>query len=250
MKILSLGLDNSILNKTSALAERTVMYGELVEKYAVIVPDKKSEKIQLSEKVKACGSGGNNKLAQLIKIYCLAKKILSEEKYSVITVQDQYYLALIGLRLSKKVKVGLEIQVHGWEKYYGLRKLIAKYVLPRAGAVRCVNQRLKKRLVGEFNVMENKITVAPIFVDTALSLRSAGRRRRAGMERSGSADGLTVCSCRPNCGARLNHFTSATTSGRERRRPTGISTQACIGRSKFRGFPTRHSWVTARRPGT
>jgi len=200
MKVLSLGLDNSILNKSSALAQRAIEYGNLVEKYTVIVPNQKNEKTELSEKVypvrnsngalnpvieqrsivsngvKAYGLSGGNKLSQFIRIYNLAKKLLREEKYDVITVQDQYYLALIGLALSKKFKTGLEIQVHGFEKYYGLRKLIAKYVLPRANAVRCVSQRLKKQLINEFGVKEEKITTVPIFVDTTLSLRGATRR--------------------------------------------------------------------------
>lgn len=163
MKILSLGLDNSILNKTSALAQRIIEYGGLVEKYTVIVPNQRNEKIELSDEVKAYGSGGGNKLRQFIKIYNIAKKLLREEKYDVMTVQDQYYLALVGVLLVKKFKLGLEIQIHGWEKYYGIRKLIAKYVLPRANAVRCVSQRLKKQLVNEFRVKEEKITVVPIY---------------------------------------------------------------------------------------
>jgi len=171
MKILSLGLDNSILDKNSALAQRVIEYNNLVDKYEVIVPSQKNENIILSEKVKVYGSGGGNKSAQFIKIYNLAKKLLREEKYDIITVQDQYYLALIGLKLSKKFNLGLEIQIHGWEKYYGLRKLIAKYVLPRAGAVRCVSQRLKRQLVSQFNVIENKITVVPIYVEKSRSLK-------------------------------------------------------------------------------
>ncbi len=165
MKILSFGLDNSILNKTSALAERVIEYGKLVKKYTVIVPSNKNEKIALSEKVVVYGSGGNNKLIQFFKIYKTAKKVLGDEKFNIVTVQDQYYLALIGVGLAKKFKVGLEIQVHGFEKYYGLRKIVAKYVLPRANAIRCVSQRLKKQLIKEFNVKEEKITVVPIFVD-------------------------------------------------------------------------------------
>ncbi|MEK7160763.1 MAG: glycosyltransferase family 4 protein [Patescibacteria group bacterium] len=162
MKILSLGLDNSILDKTSALAERTIEYGNLVEKYTVIVPSLKNEEIELSERVKVYSSGGGNKIEQFIKVYNLAKKLLKEGKYDVITVQDQYYLALIGVCLAKKFKVGLEIQVHGFEKYYGLRKIIAGYVLPRANAARCVSQRLKKQLIDQFGVKEKRITVVPI----------------------------------------------------------------------------------------
>ncbi len=180
MKILSLSLDNSILDKTSALAERTIGYGDLVERYTIIVPSRKNDKIELSEKIMIYGSGGGNKLAQLFNIYKMAQGLLGAELGSVITVQDQYYLALMGLRLAKKYRVGLEIQVHGFEKYYGLRKLIAKYVLPRASVVRAVSQRLKKQLTNEFNVKEERITVVPIFVDVKSKVES--RKSKVGVK--------------------------------------------------------------------
>jgi len=167
MKILSISLDNSILDQTSALSRRTLAYGELVEKYAVIVPSQKNQKVELSVKIEAYGSGGGNRFKQLINIYCLSKNLLNQNKFDVITVQDQYYLALVGLRLAKKFKIGLEIQAHGFEKFYGLRKFIASYVLPRADAVRCVSRRLKKQLVAQFGVAEEKITVAPICSELA-----------------------------------------------------------------------------------
>ena len=165
------------MDKISALAARAIEYGGLVEKYDVIVPSRKEEILKLSSKTKAYGSGGGNKLIQFIKIYNLAKKLLREERYDIVTVQDQYYLALMGLCLAKKFNAGLEIQVHGFEKFYGLRKLIAKFVLPRAGAIRCVSQRLKKQLINEFSVKEEKITVVPIFVNTNLSLRDRASGR-------------------------------------------------------------------------
>jgi len=162
MKILSLSLDNSVLDITSSLARRVIEYSSLIKRYTVIVPSCKNDKIELSEKVMIYGSGGNNKLMQFIKVYNLAKKILRDERCDVITVQDQYYLALIGLRLAKKYQLGLEIQVHGFEKYSGLRRLIAKYVLPRANIARVVSQRLKKQLIDDFKVAEDKIVVVPI----------------------------------------------------------------------------------------
>lgn len=196
MKILSFGLDNLVLDKSSALARRVVKYGELVEKYASIVPNQKQELTELSDKAKAYGSGGGNKLTRFIKIYILAKKLLREEKYDVITVQDQYYLALIGWLAAKEFKLGLEIQIHGWEKYYGIRKLIAKYILPRADAIRCVSQRLKRQLIGEFSVKEEKITVAPIFSDAVPLLlarpSNSSYSSSRGAERLGSPIFLTV----------------------------------------------------------
>ena len=166
MKILSISLDNSVLNTKSALAKRTVEYGDLVEKYCVVAPNKINCKVELSEKVQVYGVKSVNKILGLINIVKLAKKLIKREQFDIITAQDQYYLALIGFLLSKRFKIGLEIQVHGFEKYYGLRKLIAKFVLPRANAVRAVSQRLKKRLMDEFGVDEGRITVVPIYADT------------------------------------------------------------------------------------
>jgi glycosyltransferase involved in cell wall biosynthesis len=91
--------------------------------------------------------------------------MLREKKYDVITVQDQYFLALLAYRLARKFKIGLEIQVHGFEKFFGLRKIIAKFVIPRADAVRVVSQRLRKQLINDFGVKEEKITVVPIYTE-------------------------------------------------------------------------------------
>ena len=165
MKILSLGLDNSILDKNSHLAGRVVDYGNIVDKYDVVVPGGKSEPINFSDKVTVYSVGGAVKLVKLIRLYKLAKKLLEKEKYGVVTVQDQYYLGFIGLCLARKFKIGLDVQVHGFEKYWGLRKLLAKYVMPRADAIRAVSQKLKEKLVSEFGVTDDKITVVPIFTD-------------------------------------------------------------------------------------
>lgn len=171
MKILSLGLDNSILDKTSALAKRIIEYGDLVERYAAIVPSRNKGNLVLSEKTTIFGSGGSNKLAQFFNIYKIAKELLVQKSGDAMTVQDQYYLALLGFYLAKKYRIGLEVQVHGFEKYRGLRKLIARYVLPRADAVRAVSRRLKRQLIDNFGVAENKITVAPIYSE-AQNLKS------------------------------------------------------------------------------
>ncbi|MDD5072012.1 MAG: glycosyltransferase family 4 protein [Patescibacteria group bacterium] len=165
MKILSLGLDNSILNKNSHLAGRAFEYGEMVEKYTVVVPAQEDKERVLSDKVRVYGQGGSNKAIKLFRVFRLAKRLLQEEKYDLITVQDQYFLGWLTLKLARKFKIGLEIQIHGFEKFFGWRKMIAKFVIPRADAVRTVSQRLKKELVSNFGVKEEKITVVPIYVE-------------------------------------------------------------------------------------
>ena len=176
MKILSLGLDNSALDKNSPLAARIIEYGNLVEKYTVIVPAKQNQAVELSDRVKVFGVAGGSKLFKLIRIYHLAKGLIGREKYDVITAQDPYFLALLGWHLAKKFKLALEIQVHGWEKFCGWRKIIARYLLPKADAIRTVSQRLKKQLINEFGVKEEKITVVPIYVEVR-SQKSEVRNR-------------------------------------------------------------------------
>ena len=165
MRILNLGLDNSALDKNSFLAKRIVEYGNIVNEYTVIVPALENKIILLSDRAKVYGVKAKNKILGFIKIHNLAKKIIKEKGFDVISVQDQYYLGFIGLKLARKFKLGLEIQVHGFEKYGGIRKFIAKYVLPRANAVRVVSQRLKRRLIEEFKVREERIMVVPIHLD-------------------------------------------------------------------------------------
>lgn len=162
MKVLSLSLDKTILDKNSNPAKRVVEYGDLVDGLAFIAPDKDRKEVRLSEKVFVYGSGGVNKISKLINIYRLGVKILRLNKFDVITVQDQYYLALVGLFLARKFKIGLELQIHGFEKFFGLRKMIARFAIPRANAIRCASQRLKKQLMNDFGARGEKITVASI----------------------------------------------------------------------------------------
>ena len=172
MKILNLSLDKSILDKNSKTSRRIVEYGDLADRYIVVVPDKDYKEIRLSEKVFVYGSGGGNKIFQLINVYRTAKKLLRRGEFDVVTVQDQYYLALVGRILAKKFKIGLELQIHGFEKYSGLRKIIADFAIPRASAIKCVSQRLKRQLMRDFGVKEEKITVAPIYRESIKFIKS------------------------------------------------------------------------------
>lgn len=165
MKILNLGLDNSILKKNSQLRARVLDYGILVDKYFVIVPSREYIQEDLNDKISIFGSGGGKKAIQFLKIYFLAKRLIQKNNFDIISVQDQYYLALLGLVLGRKYKIAVELQIHGFEKFKGIRKLIARLVIKRASGIRVVSQRLRKKLINEFNVDSEKITVVPIYAE-------------------------------------------------------------------------------------
>jgi glycosyltransferase involved in cell wall biosynthesis len=163
MKILVLGTDSSALRADSSLQRRIIKYGELVEKYFLIVPDLEKVENHLNGKTKVFGSGGRKKPCQLWNIFFIAKKMAKE--FDLISVQDQYYLGLVAWLVKTLSKKRLEIQIHGFEKYSGLRKMVAKFIVPRADAVRVVSERLKQRMIDEFGVDAKKVTVVPIYVD-------------------------------------------------------------------------------------
>ncbi|PLX25326.1 hypothetical protein C0580_02765 [Candidatus Parcubacteria bacterium] len=108
-------------------------------------------------------------------MYSFGKKLLKQESFDLVSSQDQYFVGFVACHLARKFKLGLEIQIHGFEKFYGLRKKISQRILPKADSVRVVSERLKDKLIKDFKVKESKITVVPIFVDTSHGLRKKDR---------------------------------------------------------------------------
>ena len=177
MRVLNLSLDSSILDKNSVSAKRILEYGELVEKYFVVVPSKENKKLDLSDKVRVYGSGGNNRVSQLFNIYKKSKEIVKQKKCDVITAQDPFEVGLIGLLLSRKFKIGLNIQEHGdffSQKYWRQERLLhffryflGIFIIKRADSIRVVSQRIKKYLVENLKIKADKIIVVPVYTKLA-----------------------------------------------------------------------------------
>ncbi len=165
MNILVFGSDRSVLSKDSALAKRLCSYAEITDSYLVIVPDAHDNHVILADGVEAYGVGGRNKLMQLYHMYMLGKTLLRNNSIDVISTQDPFYFGWIGWLLARKFKKGLEIQVHGWEGYSGLRKIIARFVLPRADSVRTVSRRSRARLITDLRLRADRILVVPIYTE-------------------------------------------------------------------------------------
>jgi glycosyltransferase involved in cell wall biosynthesis len=164
MKVLSLGLDKKVLDEDSEVAQRAIVYGKKVEKYLVVVPGQKKS-LKLSNNVFIKSRGSNNKIIALFKLRKYLKYLIKQEKFDLITIQDVYFLASLGLCLANKFGLKSEIQVHGFEKLGGIRRYLAKKNLRRADLIRVVSERLKKQLITDFKVAENKIYIAPVAVD-------------------------------------------------------------------------------------
>lgn len=169
MKILNLSLDKNILDQNSAVAGRIMEYGELVEKFDVVAPADADVCVSLSSKIGVCGIGSQRgKISVFLKMFARAVELIKAERYDLLTVQDPYFLAWMGLRLARRFSIKFELQIHGLEKFCGLRKMIFKYAVKRADSIRVVSERMKKFLVEEIGVVENKIKVLSIFTDISL----------------------------------------------------------------------------------
>jgi len=163
MKILNISLDKNVIDKNSAVAKRMVDYSDLVDRYAILVLAEENKEIDLSNKVKVISiKKSSNKFINFWKLKKKLQEIINKEKYNIITAQDTYFLGKLAVELAKKFHLGLEIQVHGFEKLNFIRKMIARYVLKNADVIRVVSQRLGRKLVDEFGVDEKKIVVIPI----------------------------------------------------------------------------------------
>ena len=165
LKILNISLDKRILERGSVVQQRILEYGKLVDQYTVIVLSNQNDFFNLDQNIKIISVRRDNKIKGFFNLESVLKKTLKNEKYDLITVQDPYFIGFLAHKLAQKFKIGLEIQVHGFEKFKGIRKAIAQYVLQRTDAIRVVSQRLKKQLIQDFKVQEDKITIVPIHVD-------------------------------------------------------------------------------------
>lgn len=164
MKVIGLGLDKQIANSNSALAKRAIFYAANLDEFLFIFPGA-GKSLSLTDKVKVWPSGTDNKLLSLLLIYKNLASFLKSGQYQLLTIQDNYFLAVLGVYLAKKYKVKVEIQNHGFEKLTWWRRLLVSWALKRADLVRTVSQRLANFLESEFKVKADKIYIVPVPLD-------------------------------------------------------------------------------------
>ncbi len=175
MKIISLGLDNSALDKNSLLAQKTREYGALSEKYYMIVPADSDRMVDLSGKVRVYGVGGCCRAFKLWKMHALAKGIVQKYKCDLVTSQDPFELGFIAWRLKYKFKIGWNVQEHGdffSQKYWRAEKwlhffryYLGKFLIKKADSVRVVSQRTKQFLINNLRINKERVVVVPVLTE-------------------------------------------------------------------------------------
>ncbi|MDO8584888.1 MAG: glycosyltransferase [bacterium] len=185
MKVLMFSTDVKILGDGTDARRRMVEYGTLFEELHVVVfttrkfpiPRPKSEIIG---NVYFYPTNSRWKIARLWDAYKIAKSIIRNLKLEirnyVISAQDPFETGIVGYMLKRKFGIPLQVQAHTdfFSPYFAaeswknrLRVIVGRRIVRAADSVRTVSERVKRTLVGEGDVGEEKITVLPIFVDAA-----------------------------------------------------------------------------------
>ena len=176
LKVLMISSDRKILEEGSAVSERMKEYGALVEElHIVLLSDARHglKDKQLPNNVWVYTTNSSINFLRPIDACRLGKRIVFNSKFvrgkSVITVQDPFECGWVGMRIKKKWRIPLEVQLHTdpFSPYFSgfsnsIRKTIARKVLRNADSVRAVTENLKSRVS---SLTEARIKVLPIYVD-------------------------------------------------------------------------------------
>ncbi len=145
MRVLNFSLDKSIADSASLAGHRIAALSRAAGEVVALAPK------------------GDNKLREFLRIWREANVLFRTQKFDLITVQDTAYLAFLAYLLARRFKIPLEVQVHGFERLHGVRKIIAGVVLRRADKIRVVSERLKRKLEALSPKLEGKIYELPVY---------------------------------------------------------------------------------------
>jgi glycosyltransferase involved in cell wall biosynthesis len=180
MKALSVGTDRKIFEKNSAVAARSVSYGELMESLHVVTFTLKSQnfkKISLSKNVTAYPTDSASRWFFVWDAIRLGKKIIRENGFvrgdSVVTCQDPFECGFVGWRVARHFRLPLHLQIHTdfLSPYFRnsflsrLRVFTAKFLIPRADFVRAVSLRISQSLKEAGIKLKHPVRILPIRID-------------------------------------------------------------------------------------
>lgn len=185
IKVLSIGSDRKLFEEGSAVLERIKEYGKLVEELHIIVFTTKeharslkikNSKLEVSNNIWIYPTNSFSRWFYIRDAARLGKAIVFDRKFvrgkSVITTQDPFECGRAGLKVKKKWRLPLEVQLHTdpFSPYFSgflnmIRKFVAKKVLENADGIRVVSEDLKSVISSKFHLNQANIYVLPIYID-------------------------------------------------------------------------------------
>jgi glycosyltransferase involved in cell wall biosynthesis len=178
LKILSLGYTRELLvpiqEAASDTPKRLAYYSVFLKKYFVVVFTLKKHNLKRKEvgTLTAIPTNGTNRLDALWKMYQIGRKICRVHGVDLIQTQEPFFTGVIGLLLSKRFKVPLNVCVYGCDPYdehwlgekttNRLLAPVAKYILRRADGIQVDGLKVLDSLKEKGKLPASKIFYKPI----------------------------------------------------------------------------------------
>ncbi|MEK7187210.1 MAG: glycosyltransferase [Patescibacteria group bacterium] len=177
LKVLMISSDRNILAQQSPVLERMKEYGKLVKELHIVLLSDSNHNLketQISDNVRVYPTSSSFKFFRPRDAAKLGKKIVLEKKFvrgeSLITAQDPFECGWAGLKIKRKWRIPLEIQLHTdpFSPYFSgflnrIRKRMARKTLRNADSIRVVSESLLRQLKIENSKL--KIYTLPIYVE-------------------------------------------------------------------------------------
>lgn len=177
MNILSISSDRKLFEPGSAVRSRTLEYGRLVNELHIIVFAKRSRGFgeeSFPPNIFLYPTNAHTRWGYVPHAIFQARKLKRRGVHiDVVTTQDPFEAGLAGFFIARLFGAKLHLQVHTdfMSPYFAkeslanrMRVMLAKFLLPRADAVRVVSERIKKS-IHTIVKPSTPITILPIFVD-------------------------------------------------------------------------------------
>jgi 1,2-diacylglycerol 3-alpha-glucosyltransferase len=180
MNVISIGTDRKIFEQDSAVRARMAEYGKLFTELHIIVfsVGKNSyQKLQIAPNVWVYPTCSTNRWRYPFDARKIIKEKFKDKKIDVITTQDPFETGLAGWMGKRILHTKLHVQIHTdfMSKYFTrssrlnyIRIIIARWLLPKADAIRAVSDRIKDSLQAIDSKLPDRTIVLPIHTDTSV----------------------------------------------------------------------------------
>lgn len=179
MKVLMVSTDRNVFDEKSAVSERIKEYGQLVEELHIVVMSDKAHSLvekKLSSNMYLYPTSSSFKFMRPRDAARIGKRLVKEKGFvrgqSLVTTQDPFECGWAGLKVKKKWRIPLEVQLHTDPfspefsgRLNSIRKRLAKKVLPQADHIRVVSEYLKKSITVNYKLSAANFSVLPIYID-------------------------------------------------------------------------------------
>lgn len=163
MRVINLGSDPTIFSVESAARARMRLQASAVDELHIISPAPESahEEQDGNLFLHPIPHGKVRRITQLTKI---ARELIYARAIDVVSAQDPFVYGLAAVQAVRGTSARLSIQVHtDLSAQSWVRRLLARWVLRRAHAIRVVSEKIKNDLAPLH--LRAPITVLPIFID-------------------------------------------------------------------------------------